>query len=134
QLAGDLRPHWHDSRPKRLGRGRRHLVHCRSRPHRVAPPPFSVQPEAVMSRLARFRSLLAILLAVGVLGACSRNSEPRNGPEVGEMRDARVDVSNFNWLDMAIYAVRGGMRVRLGTVTSMNRERFTIPPNLMITD
>ena len=81
-----------------------------------------------MSRHNKLLPLLTLLLAITVSG-CSLNKEPQTEPESGALADARVDVTNHNWLDMVIYATRGSMRVRLGTVTSMGREMLTIPKN-----
>lgn len=67
---------------------------------------------------------------VAVLGACAPTSDPARGPVV-EGEPALVQVTNNNWLDMAVYAVRSGLRVRLGTVTSLNTETFTVPRALM---
>lgn len=44
---------------------------------------------------------------------------------------ALIQVTNNNWLDMAVYAVRNGLRMRLGTVNSLNTETFTVPRALM---
>lgn len=41
-----------------------------------------------------------------------------------------LEVANYNWLDMRIYAVRAGERFRLGTVTSFSREAFELPTHL----
>jgi len=46
-------------------------------------------------------------------------------PEVA--RQVVVEVENYNWADIVVYAVRGGHRTRLGMVTSMGRERFVLP-------
>lgn len=35
-------------------------------------------------------------------------------------------MDNHMWQDVTVYALRRGSRVRLGTVTSMNTERFTL--------
>lgn len=83
-----------------------------------------------MSRPNRLPSLLALLLVVLISG-CSMKSSPQTEPESGEIAEARVDVTNHNWLDMVIYATRGSMRVRLGTVNSMGREVLTIPQNVL---
>ena len=38
-----------------------------------------------------------------------------------------VSVKNDNWLDVTIFAVRGGARTRLGFVTGMSRGTFPVP-------
>ncbi|HUE95618.1 MAG TPA: hypothetical protein VMN39_03115 [Longimicrobiaceae bacterium] len=84
-----------------------------------------------MPRLSRLPALLTVLLAVA-LGGCSMKNQPQTEPESGELAEARVNVMNNNWLDMVVYAERGGMRIRLGTVTSMTREMLTIPQNVLV--
>jgi hypothetical protein len=44
---------------------------------------------------------------------------------------ATVRVANYNWLDVNVYAVQGGTRVRLGTVTSMSNGNFQIPARFL---
>ncbi|HET7232696.1 MAG TPA: hypothetical protein VFJ16_21980 [Longimicrobium sp.] len=44
---------------------------------------------------------------------------------------ATVRVSNFNWMDVNVYAVQGGTRVRLGTVTSMSNGTFQLPSRFL---
>jgi len=44
---------------------------------------------------------------------------------------ATVRVSNYNWLDVNVYAVQGGTRVRLGTVTSMSNGTFQLPARFL---
>ena len=41
---------------------------------------------------------------------------------------ATLYVQNDNWLDIVIYAVRGGSRFRLGQVTSVQSAVFELPP------
>jgi hypothetical protein len=44
---------------------------------------------------------------------------------------ATVRVANYNWLDVNVYAVQGGTRVRLGTVTSMSSGTFQLPARFL---
>jgi hypothetical protein len=44
-----------------------------------------------------------------------------------------VQVRNNNWSDMVVYAVRHSTRTRLGMVTSMGTERFTVPSGVNLT-
>lgn len=41
-------------------------------------------------------------------------------------------VENHNWSDVNVYAVRDGLSVRLGTVTSMQTARFYVPADLVV--
>ncbi len=44
---------------------------------------------------------------------------------------ATVKVANYNWMDVNVYAVQGGTRVRLGTVTTMGSGVFQIPARFL---
>ncbi|MGH7482958.1 MAG: hypothetical protein ACRELV_12455 [Longimicrobiales bacterium] len=46
-------------------------------------------------------------------------------------RGATVDVTNSHWSDINVYAIRGGMSVRLGTVTSMTSRTFRLPRSVI---
>lgn len=83
-----------------------------------------------MTRLSKLPQIFAIVAFAGLAG-CAGKSEPQSGPLPPGDAEAHVQVTNHNWLDMAIYAQRGSMKIRLGTVTSMNSDKLTIPRNLM---
>ena len=72
------------------------------------------------------RSSLVIAAAALVVGACASATQQKgdNAPTRGH---ATVAVQNDNWLEVAIYVVRGSQRVRLGSVRSMSKAEFTIP-------
>jgi len=44
--------------------------------------------------------------------------------------EAMVHVANNNWSDMNVYVVRGSMRQRLGTVSSLGTGRFRLPRHI----
>ena len=44
---------------------------------------------------------------------------------------AVLRVSNYNWMDVVVYAVQGNSRVRLGQVTSMNTATFRLPNRMV---
>ena len=44
-----------------------------------------------------------------------------------------VEVGNRNWSDVVVYAVRSGMRWRLGTVASMSEMTFRVPESAGLT-
>jgi FtsP/CotA-like multicopper oxidase with cupredoxin domain len=83
------------------------------------------------------RSLLATAVAVLSLvvlgGACA--PAPRGGAEslAPETYTGRSDapptvrVTNHNWSNMTVYAVRGTTRFRLGMVTTMGTQVFKLP-------
>ena len=76
---------------------------------------------------------LAVALATGLsLTACATGGATAEGkrslPPVRET--ATVSVENRNWQDVRVFALVGGIRHRLGTVTSMQTQRFSIPRHL----
>jgi hypothetical protein len=74
------------------------------------------------------RNWIAGAIALTLTSACSAaGSAPASGPLPPE-EATTVEVANHNWSDMNVYAVRSGMRYRLGTVISMTTERFRLPP------
>ena len=66
---------------------------------------------------------LALVLALGA-AACARHEEPSPGPS---RAPATVRVANNNFADVTVYVVQSGMRWRLGTVTGLSRQAFTMP-------
>lgn len=40
-------------------------------------------------------------------------------------------VSNYNWMDVVVYAVQGNSRVRLGQVTTMGTATFRLPARMV---
>lgn len=68
-----------------------------------------------------------IAAATVLLGACASGADPASSPFERTPPEVTVEVDNHNWSDMVVYAVRGGMRVRLGTVSAMSRGRFPVP-------
>lgn len=94
----------------------------------------AVLPDAAASRLP-----LSDTAAVRVGLAAGRAGSIEQLLEQVDLADARVStvdsrwlsatitVANRNWLDVAIFVVRGGQRFRLGTVTSMRTQTFELP-------
>jgi hypothetical protein len=75
------------------------------------------------------RVVWALVFLAG-LGACSML--PGGGgdefdPEYVPPGPITVRVTNHNWADVVIYAVRGSARTRLGQVTSMSNVLFDLP-------
>jgi hypothetical protein len=69
----------------------------------------------------------AALIAAGLLcGACAQKS---TGPgDANSAADAAtLVVENNKWLDVNVYAVRNGTRQRLGSVASLQTQRFRLP-------
>jgi predicted acyl esterase len=68
------------------------------------------------------RSVRTVIPALLLLAsACVKHSVIPDEPDV-----VTIFVSNNNPLDMTVYAVNSGMRVRLGTVVTASSQRFTI--------
>lgn len=75
-------------------------------------------------------AVLAGLLLL--LGSAACGSAAGHDPADAPRRAATtVEVQNNNWLDMVVYVVRSGARVRLGMVTSMSKESFRVPDSAM---
>ena len=81
--------------------------------------------------MLRLHALLPAALMAFLLSACASGSSPQSGPAPSIGESAMVRVSNNNWADMNVYMVRSGMRVRLGTVTTMGTRSFRVPKSLM---
>jgi hypothetical protein len=69
------------------------------------------------------RALLLVLLA----GACHR---PAAGP-LNPRAEVAVTVDNQNFLDMDVFLVRGGQRVRLGMVPGLSTHILMVRPELI---
>lgn len=77
------------------------------------------------------RNRRAVLSAIALLAACAP-AKNRNAMGLAPADDVYVMVSNQNWLDVDVYAVRGGSRIRLGQVTGSGDARLRIPASVMV--
>jgi hypothetical protein len=70
-----------------------------------------------------------VLIAAAPTGltGCSRNRSTRR---VDEPPPTVVQVSNNNFLDIVVYVVQRGQRIRLGTATSNRATNFVIPSHV----
>ncbi|HEX6308689.1 MAG TPA: hypothetical protein VFZ69_10905 [Longimicrobiales bacterium] len=85
------------------------------------------QEDAMWGRGTRLAMALGLGLAVA--GCASETDDtPKNAFGEGT---ATVVVQNNNWADMTVYAVRNGLRMRLGMVVSMGAQRFKLPRNAL---
>lgn len=77
-------------------------------------------------RIAR-RSLmpLGLMLLAAVCGRARTSEEPAPQAETA------VRVVNQSYLDMNVYVVRGGQRLRLGTVTGLSTQVFMLRPDMI---
>ncbi|HEV7589479.1 MAG TPA: hypothetical protein VGO40_15300 [Longimicrobium sp.] len=58
-------------------------------------------------------------------------SPGRTTADAAAVQPAMLKVSNYNWMDVVVYAVQGGIRVRLGQVTSMSSASFRLPTRMV---
>lgn len=76
---------------------------------------------------------LTFALAAGLsLTACATGGGTAEGKRslAPERQTATVAVENRNWQDVRVFALVGGQRHRLGTVNSMQTQRFSVPRHL----
>ena len=73
----------------------------------------------------RLLLVLVVLLATGACGSASR----RAGGAAEAQTTVRVE--NRNFLDMNVYVVRSGQRIRLGTVPGTSTRVFPIPSHMI---
>ena len=81
-----------------------------------------------VQRLGR-AALLSAVLVGGVLPAACARKGARSAQ--GDTPPTTVRVRNQGFLDVNVYAVRGGQRVRLGTVTGNSVQVLRIPEFLL---
>ncbi len=88
-----------------------------------------------MSRMHTRATLTAIAASV-LLSACATAGATYRAPHGAnrEQDQVQVAVTNNNWMDMDVYALRGSARQFLGTVTSMTSRLFTVPKALNVTN
>ncbi len=91
----------------------------------LAPQPH--QKEQFLIESSYRRTLAVTLTMTAWVGGCSllRGGGHEEDAE-REVVEVVVVVENRNWQDVTVYALRGGARVRLGTVTSMQTARFVL--------
>ena len=93
-------------------------------------------------RMSALKTLAAAVAASLTLGACAAGSTATgaarlpDGPFAGRtaaptVEPAVLKVSNYNWMDVVVYAVQGNSRVRLGHVTSMSTTSFRLPMRMV---
>ncbi len=81
-----------------------------------------------MNTLPRLTAALSLAVA---LSACAGSASTTAGRGTRTLpfheSQPTVRVENNHWSDMTVYAVQRGVRVRLGTVTSMSSSVFRLP-------
>lgn len=77
------------------------------------------------------RCLVMATLGV-VMGCASLHESPQPGP-FAQSGTVTLRVENRHWLDVNIYLMRGGQRIRrLGTVTALGTQTFRAPANQVV--
>lgn len=72
---------------------------------------------------------LALVSSLAFASACASSG---SGNQDSQQRPkTTVEVDNQALLDMTVYVVRGGQRVRLGIATGLSKTRFTIPQGIV---
>lgn len=79
---------------------------------------------------ARLALVAALLLAAAPACRTSKSAEA-GGKPTAERARTTVRVENRSFLDHNVFVLRGGQRIRLGTVTGNSTQVFTIPSNLI---
>lgn len=74
---------------------------------------------------------LPMMLLGLAMAACAPAQAVRTARVAPPEQTAVVEVSNHNWADVTVYAVRPGVRQRLGAVPSMSTGVFRLPQQLM---
>lgn len=78
-------------------------------------------------------ALAATVVAVALAPLACRTAGSPDAPGSARVEQERtvLRVENRSFLDMVIYVLRGGQRLRLGTAPGNSVARFTIPPRLI---
>jgi hypothetical protein len=80
----------------------------------------------------RMYQVLGVALAGVLAGACATGPGGAMTQDGAGVLETVVEVTNNNWMDVTVYAVRSGKPARLGTVTSTSTERFALPRRLVV--
>jgi hypothetical protein len=81
-------------------------------------------------RATYLRGILAVVAVAAAMGCIRRGKSADTLPaDIQPITIARV--TNNNWLDVGLYAVRGGSRERLGIVRSFETQAFELPPQFL---
>lgn len=87
-----------------------------------------------MNRAIRSTGMAILTVVLGACGVRDAGMERGVAGQPAPTGGVTLSVENHNWSDVVVYAVRSGMRYRLGTVTSMQRAELAVPPALTVAD
>ena len=71
------------------------------------------------------RALLTVVTLISL--ACHRGAVAPINPQA----EVALNVDNQNFLDMNVYLIRGGQRIRLGTVPGLSKQILMVKPELI---
>lgn len=75
------------------------------------------------------RRAWATFAAITLAAGCASGRQDAGSISTKNER-VQVQVENHNWQDVAVWAVAGGARIRLGTVVTNTTGRFTLPASV----
>jgi len=73
---------------------------------------------------------LLVLVAAFAAGACGAHHHPP-GTASAAPADVTLLVTNHNFLDITVFLLRDGQRIRIGLATGTSNQSFTIPGRLI---
>ncbi len=81
--------------------------------------------------------LSVALVAAALAGGCATgrgaaSADDLSSAQAAPANTAIVHVDNHNWQDVDVFAVREGMKLRLGMVTSMSAGDFRLPESFLV--
>jgi len=79
----------------------------------------------MFSSCTRLRAATFLFVASGAVSCGPAGGYPNRG--VAPRTESTVTVTNYNWFDVKVYAVRGRSKFRLGTVTSFTTAKLRLP-------
>ncbi len=80
---------------------------------------------------SRWIRMMAVLLPMALSSLACAGASSSNGDQAPRPRYRQViTVTNDHWYPVNIYHVNGGMRFRLGTVSTMRSETFRLPDDV----
>ncbi len=82
--------------------------------------------EYVERRASTLRGALVVLTLLSAACSHALNSGPAE-PQAA----TTLEVQNRNFLDMNVYVLQGGQRIRLGTVAGLSSQVLTIPAHIV---